>query len=127
MTIPPLIRVPLPEQRLLLDLAAGAELDRGAVEKLFWLIDAHPRLLAFAQIAENLTAILDTAQLAGLGETSNLQWPSLIPAWRASAAGCRDSQAKLLREPQLANVFLRPKSQEERRRRRQHASQPPAQ
>mgnify|MGYP007111998523 CR=1 FL=1 len=50
-----------PEQKLLLELAAGAELDRGAVEKLFWLIDAHPRLLAFAQIAENLTAILDTA------------------------------------------------------------------
>lgn len=98
-----------PEQKLLLELAAGAELDRGAVEKLFWLIDAHPRLLAFAQIAENLTAILDTAQLAGLGETSNLQWPSLIPAWRRFCRWLSDTQAELIREPQLANVFLRPK------------------
>ena len=98
-----------PEQRHLLDLAAGAELDRGAVEKLFWLIDAHPRLLAFAQIAENLTAILDTAQLAALGEMSNLQWPSLIIAWRRFCRWLSDSQAELIREPQLANVFLRPK------------------
>jgi hypothetical protein len=99
-----------PEQRHLLDLATGAELDRGAVEKLFWLIDAHPRLLAFAQIAENLTAILDTAQLVGLGETSNPQWPSLIPAWLRFCRWLSNSQAKLLSEPQLANVFLRPKS-----------------
>lgn len=103
-----------PEQRHLLDLATGAELDRGAVEKLFWLIDAHPRLLAFAQIAENLTTILDVSQFARLVETSGLQWPAMIPAWQRFCRWLTDSQAELVKEPQLANVFLRPKISKKR-------------
>ena len=98
-----------PEQTLILALAGKAGIDKDAVQRLFWLIDAHPRLLSFIQIAENLVAVLDTPQLAGPGKASGSDWPALNPAWQRFCRWVCGSQGELAKDPALANVFLRPK------------------
>ena len=98
-----------PEQTRFLALAESADIDKGAVQKLFWLIDAHPRLLSFVQIAQNLVAIFDAVPLVDLGEASGLEWPALIPTWQRFCRWVSDSQGELAKEPVLASAFLLPR------------------
>ena len=85
-----------PEQTRFLALAESADIDKGAVQKLFWLIDAHPRLLSFVQIAQNLVAIFDAVPLVDLGEASGLEWPALIPTWQRFCRWVSDNPVRSL-------------------------------
>jgi hypothetical protein len=101
--------VDAPEQATLLDLACAAGFERIAIQELFWSIDAHPNLLAFDQIAENLVAVLETPLITGLQESPVWNWRSRVPEWTSFCRWVADAGPELAANPALKNLFLAPR------------------
>ena len=96
------------EQQTLLSLVASdPALKVDAVRTLFWLIDAHPNLLCFVQIAENLAKILETQPIQCLDPVGR-PWVKNVPAWQAFCRWLAEKEPDLKVSKELANVFLRP-------------------
>lgn len=96
------------EQVSLLRIAADTPgLDATAVKNLFWLIDAHPNLRNFVQIAENLLHILNTRPILAL-DVSARPWSKWIPAWRTFCRWLVEREDELKMDERLAMIFLRP-------------------
>ncbi|TXH63700.1 MAG: hypothetical protein E6Q93_01280 [Burkholderiaceae bacterium] len=65
--------------------AQEAGVDRDALSRLFWLMNAHPRLLGHQRCLQNLLALLSTPELTdGIQDWAD-SWTEDIPAWTTAA------------------------------------------
>lgn len=74
-----------PAFNAVLAVAAQSGVDQDALTRLFWLMNAHPRLLGHQRCLQNLASLLSTAEFTdGVYEWAN-SWSDDIPAWAHAA------------------------------------------
>lgn len=76
-------------------LAAEQEgVDRNALSRLFWLLNAHPRLLGHQRCLQNLQSLLSTQEFVdGLQDWADT-WIDDLPAWLGAAAWAAKQSGK---------------------------------
>jgi hypothetical protein len=79
-------------------------LDKDDFRILLWLINAHPPLVSFAQISENLLLILSQRPFETL-DKKYFPWIKYIPAWRKILSWINDNHAFLQSHPALSDLF----------------------
>lgn len=96
--------------RSLLDAVQAEGMDSAPISRLFWLINAHPRLIAHARIFHHVSALLDAPAFSGI-DTQFGQWVEDIPAWRRFGLWVSQNADKLAALEGLDRLFETPRNE----------------
>lgn len=95
--------------RSLLDALQAEGIDSAPISRLFWLINAHPRLIAHARVFHHVASLLDAPAFSGIDNQFG-QWVEDIPAWRRFGLWVGQSADKLAVLEGLDRLFETPKN-----------------
>ena len=93
--------------KALIDAVTRAGFASNDLRRLLWLINAHPKLIAFVQIAENLEQILTCEPFKNLNP-AQYSWIESIPAWLEILRWVNTNQNPLSNIAALKDFFRSP-------------------
>lgn len=99
--------------KALIDAVTQAGFAQDDLRRLLWLINAHPRLIGFVQIAENLEQILTCEPFKNLNP-AQYAWVESIPAWLDILRWVNTNQNQLSGIPALKDFFRSPQGNDKR-------------
>ncbi|MCA0243805.1 MAG: hypothetical protein LCI02_23470 [Proteobacteria bacterium] len=89
--------------------AEEAGIDRNALSRLFWLMNAHPRLLGHQRCLQNLLRLMSTPEFTdGINEWAD-PWTADIPAWTSAATWATKLAGKVAAE--MADFVRQPRNE----------------
>jgi hypothetical protein len=89
--------------------AQEAGVDRDAFSRLFWLLNAHPRLLGHQRCLQNLLSLMSTPEFRdGVHDWAD-PWTGDIPAWITAAKWAKELVGKATAE--MAEFTRQPRDQ----------------
>lgn len=95
--------------KTILNAVTEAKLSADALRRLFWLINAHPKLIAFVQIAQNLEQILSCEPFKALNPLQH-QWLKDVPDWKNTLRWINKNHSALSMLPELMDFFRAPEA-----------------
>jgi hypothetical protein len=99
--------------KTILNAVTEAKLSADALRRLFWLINAHPKLIAFVQIAQNLEQIFSCEPFNALNPLQH-QWLKDVPDWKNILRWINGNHHTLSTNPDLIDFFRTPETGDKR-------------
>lgn len=99
--------------KALIDAVTRAGFASDDLRRLLWLINAHPKLIAFTQISENLEQIFTCEPFKNLNPVQ-YAWIEGIPAWLEILRWINGNQNTLSAIPALKEFFRSPQGNDNR-------------
>lgn len=89
--------------------AENAGHDRDALRRLLWLVNAHPTLVAHAQVFQNVLAMLESASCQPDELAWASDWALDVPSWHALCRWMSDDRQLLAKLPGLDEFDRQPR------------------